>query len=135
MRRVLSSVASAALLLAVTVGSASAARPATFSATFCYTPAVGVPDDVNYVPAQIVANVAWSGYAADTFTMGEGDGQAGFGFVDPLGGVYRSGTHQGSLSAEDDSTLAGVDIRIHNHILASASVNRPGSSWSGLTGC
>jgi hypothetical protein len=133
--RLVVTLAAAASLLVLTAGSVSAARTATFDATFCFAPAEGVPDTEGYLPDRIVADVTWSGYAVDGVSIGSGDGQgAGFGYVDPLGSVMRSGTHELWIGADEGNVVAGADIRIHNHVLASEEISKPGS-WSGLPAC
>jgi len=137
LRRFFAAFGAACLLVSLAVGNAAAGRPASFDATFCFAAAEGEPETEGYLPDRIVANVSWSGYAVDGVSIGSGDGQgAGFGYVDPLGSVVRTGSHELWIAADDETNVvAGVDIRIHNHVLASEDVDRPGTSWSGLTAC
>ena len=124
-------VVAALVLLAAATGSAQAAKPTkSFNATFCYSA------DFNGVAPAIVATITWSGYTADGYSMGSGDASgAGFGFLAPLGRVTRAGSVTDGILADDNNTFAGASITFRGTVVKETDINRPGSSWSGLTAC
>jgi hypothetical protein len=132
----LASLLTAGLLLALTAGSVQAAKlPKSFDATFCFAATNGLdPEDPEYLPDRIVVDFTWSGYAVDTISLGSGNGEVGFGFVERLDSVMRSGDLERWIGADNQNTATSAVIQIHDHVLAQDTVIRF-VSWSELGPC
>lgn len=122
MRRVLVSVGSGALIVALAVGSASAANPnRTYSITACYD------------GTSIVMTQAWSGFNVDEFTDGFGLFGEAFSFPRARAGSETSGLFN-PAAVTDEPTWFG-DLRFRGRVAASGQVARPTGGWTALPTC
>jgi hypothetical protein len=143
LRKLVAAVGALALLLSLTVGTATAASPRThFSFTICQAQVDSFDQDGNpiVVPA-IEFLYSWSGAYIDNVSGSwtRTDGQPVlFGFDDSDFTAGRAGTvDAGALTIQDDPGLDGVvgAFQVKRHVVFSQAIPEPPDGWTSVDAC
>lgn len=124
MRRVVSAVASAVLLLSI-AGGADAANPhKSYAFSACY----------DSVADNVVLHQTWSAIRVDEVSFGIGDGQSGLG-ADYAIRASKTGNETAALGFDSSATIAGGMLLVRGSVVASEQINVPAGGWSALPAC
>ncbi|HEX5239603.1 MAG TPA: hypothetical protein VFW20_01275 [Candidatus Limnocylindrales bacterium] len=141
--RALASLLTAVMLLAFSVGSASAASPkASFTFSICQATIDSFDGDGNPITLQAIEFLySWSGARVDNVSGSwtRSDGQPVlFGFDDSDFAGARSGSvDAGSLTIMDDPGFDGLvgAFQVNRHVLFSQAIPEPAGGWTSVPAC